>query len=90
MPLGVLTRRWIHLAGVSGGGKIQLGSSIVMKIYPALSLIIGGRDGMDCRRRLWMTRSKIEHVINHRHLGIDLVLGDVGHYSAYIYIYEQL
>jgi hypothetical protein len=57
MPLGVLTRRWIHLAGVSGGGKLQLGSSIVMKIYPALSLVIGGRDGMDCRRRLWMTRS---------------------------------
>jgi hypothetical protein len=44
MPLGVLTRRWIHLAGVSGGGKLQLGSSIVMKIYPPFPSSLG--DGM--------------------------------------------
>ena len=57
MALQALLRCWVHLAGVSGEEKIYLGSSIIMKIYPAVSLVIGGRDGMDGRRRLWMTRS---------------------------------
>ena len=33
--------------GVSGEEKIYLRSRIIMKIYPTLSLVIGGRDGMD-------------------------------------------
>ena len=41
------THFWVHLAGVLGEEKIYLRSSIIMKIYPALSLIIGGRDGID-------------------------------------------
>ena len=30
-----------------GGEKLYSGSTIIIKIYPALSLAIGGRDGMD-------------------------------------------
>ena len=41
------THFWVHLAGVSDEKKIYLKSRIIMKIYPALSLVIGGRDGMD-------------------------------------------
>ena len=33
--------------GVSGEENIYLRSSIIMKIYPTLSLVIGGWDGMD-------------------------------------------
>ena len=73
--LGALIHVWVHLAGVSGGEKTYLGSSIILKIYPAVSLAIGGRDGMDGRRRIWMTCS-----INRtrQSLGIVLVIGDVG------------
>ena len=52
-----LPRCWAHLAGVSGGEKMHSWSIIIIKIYPALSIVIGGRDGMDCSRRLWMTCS---------------------------------
>ena len=45
--LGALIHCWVHLAGVSGGEKTYSGSSIITKIYPTLSLAIGGRDGMD-------------------------------------------
>jgi hypothetical protein len=45
--LGALIHCWVHLAGVSGGVKLYSGFSIIIKIYPALSLAIGGRDGMD-------------------------------------------
>ena len=45
--LGALTRYWVQLVGVSGGEKLDSGSSIIIKIYPALSLAIGGQDGMD-------------------------------------------
>ena len=51
------THLWARLAGVSGGVKLQMECIIVVKIYPALSLAIGGRDGMDCRRLVWMTCS---------------------------------
>ena len=37
-------------AGVSGGEKNYLGSSIMLINYPALSAAIGGRDGMDGSR----------------------------------------
>ena len=47
----------MHLAGVSGGEKIYSGSSIIIKIYPALSLAIGGRDGVDGSGGHWMTSS---------------------------------
>jgi hypothetical protein len=41
-----------YLVGVSGEEKIYLGSSIIMNIYSALSLVIGGWDRMDCRRHI--------------------------------------
>ena len=43
--LGALIHCWAQLAGVSGGEKIHSGSSIIIKIYPALSLAIRGRIG---------------------------------------------
>ena len=72
----------MHLAGVSGGEKIYSGSSIIIKIYPALSLAIGGRDGVDGGGGHWMTSSRrvliIEHVINHGSLGASSLLGSFG------------
>ena len=50
MSLQALPRCWVQLAGVSGEEKMYLGSSIMIKIYPTLSLAIGGRDGMDGSR----------------------------------------
>ena len=46
--LGALIHCWVQLAGVSGREKTYSGSSIIIKIYPALSLAIGGagRDGL--------------------------------------------
>jgi hypothetical protein len=55
--LGALIHCWVHLAGGSGGEKTYSGSSILIKIYPALSLAIGGRDSMDGGGGHWMTRS---------------------------------
>jgi hypothetical protein len=55
--LGALICCWAQLAGVSGGEKTYSGSRIIIKIYPALSLAIGGRDGMDGGRGHWMTCS---------------------------------
>ena len=57
-------------------------STIIIKINPALSAVLGGRDGMDCRRRLWMTCSiyRIRH--QSRRLGIVLVVGDVRQYFS--------
>ena len=61
MALRALPRCWAHLAGVSagvsGGIKLHLKSIISIKIYPALFAAIGGRDGMDCSRYLWMMYS---------------------------------
>ena len=69
---------WVHLAGVLGGEKIYLGSSIIIEIYPAVSLVIGGRDGMDGRRRIWMTCSIYRTRHQSLRLGIVLIVGDVG------------
>jgi len=55
--LGALICCWVQLAGVSGGEKTYLESSIIIKIYPALSLAIGGRDGVDGSGGHWMTHS---------------------------------
>ena len=55
LMLGALIHCWAQLAGVSGGEKIYSGSRIIIKIYPALSPAIGGRDGMDAGGALWMT-----------------------------------
>ena len=52
--LGVLIHYWVHLAGVLGRAKIHLGSSIIINVYPALSLAIGGQDGMDGGGGYWM------------------------------------
>ena len=40
--LGVPIHCWVQLVGVWGREKTYLGSSIIIKIYPALSLAIGG------------------------------------------------
>jgi len=53
--LGALIHCWAQLVGVSGGENSYSGSSIIIKIYPALSLAIGGRDGVDGSGALWMT-----------------------------------
>ena len=50
MPLQALPHCWVQLVGVSSEEKMYLGSSIIVKIYPALSLAIGGQDGMDGSR----------------------------------------
>ena len=55
--LGALIHCWVQLAGVSGGEKSYSGSRIIIKIYPALSLPTGGRDGMDGSGGHWMTCS---------------------------------
>jgi len=55
LMLGALIHCWVQLAGVSGGEKLYSGSRIIIKIYPTLSLAIGGRDGMDGSGALWMT-----------------------------------
>jgi hypothetical protein len=52
MALRALPRCWVHLVGVSGVAKYIFRSSIIIKIYPALSTAIGGRDGMDVQ---WAT-----------------------------------
>jgi len=48
---------WAHLAEVSGGENLYSGSRIIIIIYPARSLAIGGRDGVDGGGGHWMTRS---------------------------------
>ena len=48
MALWALPRCWAHLAGVSGRENLYSGSIIITKIYPALSTVIGGQDGVDC------------------------------------------
>ena len=53
----MLIHVWVHLAGVSGGEKTYVGSIIIIKFYPTLSLAIGGRDGMDAGGGHWMTHS---------------------------------
>ena len=78
MALWALPRCWVHLAGVSGGEKIYLVSTIIMKIYPAVSLTIGGWDGMDGRRRIWMTCSIYRTHHQSLHLGIIFVARDIG------------
>ena len=55
--LGALIHFWVQLAGVSGGEKTYTGSSILIKIYPTLSLAIRGRDGMDGGGGHWMMHS---------------------------------
>ena len=78
MALRALPRCWAHLAGVSDGIKLYLGSIIIIKIYPALFTAIGGWDGMDGSRRLWM-RCSINRVSHQsQRLEIVLVVGDIG------------
>jgi hypothetical protein len=40
--------------GFRGGVELYLGSIIMIEIYSTLSAAIGGRDGMDGGRVLWM------------------------------------
>ena len=63
LMLGTLTRCWAQLAGLLGGEKTNLRSIIIIKISPAFSLAIGGRDGMDWGGGHWMTCS----IISTRH-----------------------
>jgi len=52
--LGVLIHCWVQLAGVLGGEKLHSGSRMIIKNYPALSLAIGGQDGVDGSGGHWM------------------------------------
>ena len=78
MALRALPRYWAHLAGVSGGVQLHSESDVIMKIYPALSTVIGERYGMDGRRRLWMTCSINRTRHQSQRLGIVLAIGDIG------------
>jgi len=86
MALGALPRCWALLAGVSGGIKLYLGFIIIIKIYPTLSTAVGGQDGMDCSRCLWMTCSIIRTHHRSWRLGV-LVVEDFGHIFVQQYIY---
>ena len=44
-PRRALPRCWAHLAGVSDGTKLYSAPIIIVKIYSALSLVVGGMDG---------------------------------------------
>ena len=57
LMLGAPIHVWVHLVEVLGGEKTYSGSTLIIKIYPALSLAIGGRDGMDGGGAHWMTHS---------------------------------
>ena len=65
-----------------GGVKLYLESIIIIRNYSALSAAVGGRDGMDCSRRVWMTCSINRTPHQSQHLGIILVVGDVGWYFS--------
>ena len=75
--LGALIHCWVHLAGISGGEKTYSGSSIITKIYPALSLVIGGRHRMDGGGGHWMThsnyRTRQQSWLSGRFLAIGLI-----------------
>jgi len=45
---------WARLAGVLDRKNIYSGSTILIKIYPALAPAIRGRDGVDAGRCIWM------------------------------------
>ena len=75
------------MAEVSGEEKTYLGSIIIIKIYPTLSLAIGGQDGMDGGGGHWMTHSNYRtHHQSWRFLAV-LVVGDAGQCLPRRYIY---
>jgi hypothetical protein len=78
MALQALPRHWAHLAGVTGGVNLYTVSIIIIKIYPALSAAVGGRDGMDRSRRLWMTCSIYGTRHQSQRFVLVLAIGDVG------------
>jgi nitrate reductase NapE component len=78
MALWALPHCWAHLVGVSGRKKIYSWSIIIIKIYPALSAAVGGQDGMDCSRRLWMTCSIYGTCHQSQCLVLVLIVGNVG------------
>ena len=82
MALQALPHCWERLVGFSGGVTLFSVSIVIIKIYPTLSAAIGGQDGMDCSRRLWMTCSIIRTCHQSRRLVIVLVVGDVGLLSS--------
>ena len=82
MSLQALPHCWARLAGFSGGVTLFSVSIVIIKIYPALSAAIGGWDGMDCSRRLWMMCSIIRTHHQSRRLVIVLIVGDVGLLSS--------
>jgi hypothetical protein len=64
------------------------GSIIIMKIYPAISAVIGGRDGMDYNRHIWMMCSINRTPHQSWHLRIAFIVGDIAHFFFMdIYIY---
>ena len=52
--LGLPPHCWAHLVGVLDKEKKYLGSTVLIKNYPALSPTIRGGDGVDASRCIWM------------------------------------
>ena len=52
--LGMPARCFGHLAGISGGEKIYLGFIVITINYAALCAAIGGQDGVDGTRGLYV------------------------------------
>ena len=65
LMLSLPPRRWARLAGVMDRKNIYSGSTILIKIYPALSPIIRGWDGVDVSRCIWMRL--IDHINRCKH-----------------------
>jgi len=96
LMLGALNCCWAQLAGVSGGEILYSGFRIIIKFYLALSLAIGGQDGMDGGGGHWMTCSINRTCHQSWCLRIVFVIGDVAYffhgniYIWHIYTYSTL
>src|SRR6266567_7396401 len=53
--LGCHPRCWSHLAGVLSGVIIYSRSTVIIKIYPAISVAIWGRGGVDGTGYIWIS-----------------------------------
>ena len=85
MALRALPRCWAHLAGFSDGIKWYPAPNIIIIIYPALSAVIGGQDGLDGSRVHWMTCSIIRP--RHQSERMVFVVEDVGRFFPQKYLY---
>jgi len=59
----------------------------MIKNYPVLSAVIGGRDGMDCNRRVWMIAFYLYNTSSI--IGFVLAVGDVGDNVLQTFMYNE-